>query len=784
MAEFTHRLCLRDQTDANFKGGAALVVITEGEERSEFWILSSASRVGLKCSGADDSNFKLVVSKLQSFIGRKDEVLLQRKENLAVAEMRSKPAFVVPFLRDPNFVGQRDSFGNDILDRITKRHEPAALEYHTRVTLYGLGGVGKSQIAIEYAYRYRELYPATSIFWINASGPPRFKASYEAIAKTLKLPGFDDPKREQLDLVFQWLLSEESGPWLTILDNIDDQRFVQTEDGGEIAPGYEFTMARYLPQKPGGAILITSRDRNAAFSLLDQSAAFGPLDQESPMVHLLEMHEDEAKALLDKQTPADRGTNDEKIELIRALDYLPLAITQAAAYIRKRHNMTVSKYLKLLLESEHSESTPLHKGIIDHRRYEGVPNSILMTWQISFDQIRETDEAAADLLSLICMFDRQSIPRYLFCKDFSTEKLDEAIETLLGYSIIYAEVGAEMFDMHRLVQLATKQWLRLHGGLEKQAEAAISVLAASYPIGKYENWQICQKLEPHAETILRNQFESENGMLLQSLLQDNRAWYFMQQGRYSRAENLYTSVMAIKRRILGEDDRGTLASMSNLAEIYIDQGRFDEAKDVLLASLNTMKRVLDEADLYTLNNMSRLSKVYVHQGKYEEAEKLEAVVLEAKKRVLGKDNLGTLVSMNILASIYVEQGRFKQAEELQVAVLETRKRVLSDGHPSTLISMNNLAKTYFDQGQSEQAEKILVVVLETSKRVLGEGHPDTLPCMNNLAMAYGPRALRAGGGATIGCTRDHEEGFWRGPSTHHHRHGQPCSHIQAADTES
>lgn len=139
------------------------------------------------------------------------------------------------------------------------------------------------------------------------------------------------------------------------------------------------------------------------------------------------------------------------------------------------------------------------------------------------------------------MFDRQSIPRFLFCKKFSTDALDEAIETLLGYSIIYAEIGSEVFDMHRLVQLATKEWLRLHDNLENLAEAAVSVLSRSYPAGAYEDWQTCQMLEPHAEMVLRNHFESESGLLSQSFLQHNRGYYFVQQGHYSQAEDLYTS---------------------------------------------------------------------------------------------------------------------------------------------------------------------------------------------------------------------------------------------------
>ena len=129
----------------------------------------------------------------------------------------------------------------------------------------------KSQLAIEFAHQLRAVSPQTSIFWVHASNSTRFQASYKAIAVELRLPGFDDPKVDQLNAVYQWLLSESSGQWLLILDNVDDVDLVRPSHDKTRVGQHGSNISQYLPQRDGGAILITSRDRDAAFSLVNQA---------------------------------------------------------------------------------------------------------------------------------------------------------------------------------------------------------------------------------------------------------------------------------------------------------------------------------------------------------------------------------------------------------------------------------------------------------------------------------------------------------------------------------
>ena len=236
----------------------------------------------------------------------------------------------------------------------------------------------KSQVAIEYAHRLRDKSPHTSIFWVYASNPARFSTSYKDIAVELCLPGFDDPKTNQLDLVARWLLSQSSGWWLVILDNADDEEFCHAVHDSDRASQYDFVIIRYLPQRPGGTTLVTSRNRSAAFALVGQA---------NRLIDVKPMNEMEARALMDKKIASQLGSEEERVKLANALGYIPLAITQAAAYISKRYRMTIAKYFALLQKDEQEEVSLLKKEGSDLRRDPEVPNSVIKTWQISFDQI-------------------------------------------------------------------------------------------------------------------------------------------------------------------------------------------------------------------------------------------------------------------------------------------------------------------------------------------------------------------------------------------------------------
>jgi tetratricopeptide (TPR) repeat protein len=606
----------------------------------------------------------------------------------------------------------------------------------------------KSQIAIEYAYRQREECPQKWIFWVHAGSAARFEKSYRDIAAAVKLSGLDDPKTDVLDRVFQWLKSDDSGKWLMILDNADDESIFFSHRRTEVHQRSDQSqpttaLSAYLPQNSRGSILVTSRNRVAAFKLVDR---------EEHIVKVELMEQNVSKELLRRKLPNDESNEEECSELVKTLGCLPLAITQAAAFIAMMPpSMTISKYLEYFRDEKNQVSL-LSKDGGDLRRDPEVPNAVVVTWQISFDQIKKESTQAAKLLSRMCVLDRQGIPKFLFCQDddsgaraFKDDDgdalffenglaFDDAIGTLIAFSFIEAEKDRNIFQMHRLVQLSTKKWLEGHGEIEKRKVDALKLLSKKFPDGDYANWKICEALNPHTRTALA--YTLHGCKLERAKLLHRSASYAVARGNYGIAEGMLEEAVYAREKLLGQEHLKTLASMNDLALTYLGQKRCEEAEKLQIQVLETRKRVFGQEHPDTLTSMNDLASTYWNQKRWEEAEELQMQVLETRKRVLGQEHPDTLTSMNNLASTYWNQKRWEEAEELEIQVLEARKRVLGQEHPNTLVSMHNLASTYWDQKRWEEAEELQMQVLETTKRVLGQEHPDTLTTMNHLASTY------------------------------------------------
>jgi hypothetical protein len=271
----------------------------------------------------------------------------------------------------------------------------------------------KSQIAIEYAYRVRDSAPQTSVFWVHASNTARLEQGYREIADKVDLPGRDDPSADVLRLLYEWLSDERNGRWLMILDNADDDDvFFRLDEVTErnMDASNDASMKRplasFIPQTPNGSILVTSRNLAAAMNLI------GVHDN---VIRVEPMDEEDALALLNTRVPFSKSSESDARALVQALECIPLAITHAAAYIRMREpRVTISTYLKLFRESAANQADLLsNEDTRDLRRDYSIRHAVILTWQISFNQIRKTRPAATDLLALMSMFDRQGIPEHL-----------------------------------------------------------------------------------------------------------------------------------------------------------------------------------------------------------------------------------------------------------------------------------------------------------------------------------------------------------------------------------
>ena len=542
--------------------------------------------------------------------------------------------------------------------------------------------------------------------------------AYRDVAQQLRIPGWDEEKADVKKLVQAHLSQADARPWLCVFDNVDDLSMWIRSSGSE--PGSD-SLKEYLPKSKQGCIVFTTRDKKTAVKLVGRN-----------FIQVPEMDEDGAMQLLQKSVADSVPLPDQRHAkaLLRELTYLPLAIVQAAAYMNE-NSMAPADYLSLLNEQEENLIELLSKEFEDDWRYQSVKNPVATTWLISFEQIRTRDPLAAEYLSFMACMDRKDIPQSLLPVGPSRIKEMEAIGTLRAYSFLIKRGEAMVFDLHRLVHLATRNWLQKEGALSRWDQAAIERLDDLFPDHEHQNRAQWRILLPHAAYALRLTIVAQDNSRRLDLV-----WKYanslLSDGRYREAEAPFEEVFQTRKRMLGEEHPDTLISVANLASTYRNQGRWKEAEELEVRVMEARKRVLGEEHPDTLTSMHNLALTRRDQGRWDEAAKLQVRVVETNKKKLGADHPHTLINLNQLASTFWSQGRWKEAEELEVRVMETRKRVLGEEHPSTLTSMNNLAFTWKRQGRDEEAIRLISECVQLRTHILGADHPFTFSSIKAL----------------------------------------------------
>jgi tetratricopeptide (TPR) repeat protein len=553
-----------------------------------------------------------------------------------------------------------------------------------------------------------------------------------------------------------------------VLDNADDtETFFST---GTYTPIRESeqpaALFSYIPKSPKGFIIITTRDARVGERLADREKpiAVRPLAVE------------EAELLLRSKLTQDREWREADVaKLLDTLEYLPLAITQAAAFISE-NSITLADYIETLQASDLGITDLLTEDLHDPRRDRDALNSVIRTWKLSFDQIRKQKPRAAQLLSLMAVLDRHEIPKSLLSKeDEQGTEFITALGTLQAFSLIAAERGGEIFVMHRLVQLSIQNWLELQNTRKACQEETMEILSRMFPSGEYTDWKICEVLSPHAQAVLEYHYVSKSSMLHRATLLYNVAWYEREQGRYETAyrnvveaynahrnllggsnpttlnslgllalildsqgcygaaEEMFQQRLKLREKVLGKEHPTTLVSMNNLASVLNSQGKYEAAEEVHRQVLGLREKVLARGHPGTLTSMNNLASVLNGQGKYEAAEEMHRQVLGLSEKVLGTEHPDALMSMNNLASVLDCLGKYETAEEMHRRVLGLREKVFGQEHPNTLVSIINLAFVLKSQGNYEAADEMFQQVLKLRKKVLGKEHPKTLKSMNDLA---------------------------------------------------
>jgi tetratricopeptide (TPR) repeat protein len=617
----------------------------------------------------------------------------------------------------------------------------------------------KSQLAIRYSYSVRNAAPHTFVFWVHASTKARFKEAYRDIADRLDLPGRDKPKADILRLVSNWLCDETNGEWIIILDNADDIKVFYPKESrskDDQFGGFSTSLTDYLPQSCNGSILITSRSKDTAARLAGGY-------QNIREVHTFD--EEQAMRLLHNKlqnTPSDERASD----LLRTLDYIPLAITQAAAYInRHAQRMTISDYLDEFHRSDKSKENLLNQDMGDLRRDKSASSSIVTAWQITFESVQKERRSAAEMLSLMSFFNPQGIPDFALRshkpgseskmpnmrqffdalhhskkrnKESIKDDFNVDISILQAYSLIDVTTDKGILKMHPLVQLCTRSWLSLSGKSENWRLKFLDLMAKQFPFKKLENWDECKQLVPHIEGFYQNKPTGKSWKRWVKILDDIGGFLFGQ-GMYNEAEKLYRRALEEKEAQLGLRNQGTLDDLHDLAVVLRYQGKYDEAKILSRRALELREKEQGLQHSDTLNSMNLLALVLLDQANYDEAEKLHRHALKCYEKALGLQHPRTLMTMCSLASVLRDQGKYPEAEKLNRQALEGSEKALGLQHPDTLASLNNLAWVLTVQGKYGEAEELNRRALEGYEKELGPQHPNTLMSVNNLAVVLQSR---------------------------------------------
>jgi DNA-binding CsgD family transcriptional regulator/transcriptional regulator with XRE-family HTH domain len=589
--------------------------------------------------------------------------------------------------RNPAFTGREDLLAT-VRQRLQAGHAAAAQ------ALYGMGGVGKTQLAVEYAHRFAESYDLA--WWINAEQSGLIRDQVTSLGQALgciQAGGGSEAVRAAV-------LTElrQRGRWLLIFDN--------AEALADVAP--------WLPGA-GGHVLITSRGRG-----WDEIAAPVEVDV-LPRAESIEMLRRRVPGL----TEADAG------RLAAQLGDLPLAIAQAAGFIADT-GTSASQYLGLLQTRAGQ--------LLDRGAPASYPRSLAAATAVIAARLADHDPAAAELASLCAFLAPEPIPEDLFTgaadllpAELAAQAADplawrQTLAHMAGQSL--ARIDQRGLQMHRLTQAILRDRLTpaRAAATRRCTEAILAATDPGDPTSP-DAWPRWAQLMPH---VLAADLAATDNPGLRDLAR-RVCWYLIERGDARTPQALMSVLHQQWRDRFGEDHQDTLMAAHYLSWTMLDTGQYSEARDLGEDTLIRRRRVLGEDHGDTLNSAQNLAVALRKLGEVEAARDLNHDTLIRKRRVHGQDHPSTLRSATNAAADLRELGQVEAARDLDQDTLERRRRVLGEDHNDTLYSMYNLAADLRMLGDVKAARDLDQELLERCRRVLGEDHDDTLSAASKLA---------------------------------------------------
>jgi tetratricopeptide (TPR) repeat protein len=624
----------------------------------------------------------------------------------------------VPYPRNPFFSGRSHLLTH--LHRQLGGKHPVALSQSYGIT--GLGGIGKTQLALEYAYQHAHDYHA--VFWIAAETIDTIYADFTLVAEQLKLlEGEKQDQQRVVKAIHHWLVTHKD--WLLIFDNVEDLSLLKS----------------FLPAARQGAVLVTTRLH--ALAGLAHTLELGAFPLEEALRFLLSRaHIAGPDQSLDEIPPDILGAAQ---TLVKATDGLPLALDQAGAYLEQTGS-TLADYLHLF-ERHRMRLLAERPAAADH------PASVVQTFLLSFEHVEQSQTAAGDLLRLCALLHPDAIPEELIREGTSQWKtqLGEAVSDpfafeqmmaeLLRFSLIKRSSEQRALSLHRLVQAVLldtmtgserDQWLvRILTALDLVFPPDLLMREG----GEQRTWSQCERLLPHALLCLERADANHDDLILASLA-FKAAQYLQIRGRYAEAEPLYQRALHIREQLMGPDHAEVATLLHGLADLSREQGKYVEAEPLYQRALHIRKQLMGPEHIEVATLLNGLAEGYRALGKYAEAEPLYQRAIAIFEHKLGPEHSLVAHPLNNLASLCREQGKYAEAEQLTRRALHIWEQQRGETHPLIAHVLNSLANLSLEQGKYAEAESLYQRALAIFEQQLGETHPDVALALNNLGTLY------------------------------------------------
>ena len=575
----------------------------------------------------------------------------------------------------------------------------------------GLGGVGKTQLALEYCHRHLDAY--SLIWWLVAENEVTLAESVSELGQALGLPISQLPDPQARVAAVKHTLAEKPEPWLLVIDNADT-----------ISPD---AVVAVLPSTGHGYVLITSRSPN-----WDALAQVMRLDVFEPTEAI--------RFLLER---SGQASSTEAAALAETLGYFPLALEHAAAYVRQT-DCTLGEYERLFKTQRQAILAEAERPIAYH-------NTITTTWQLAFQKVK-TIPGALDLLNLCSFLAPEEIPLSLIrgMKEETSDylkklgvllpdlvadplALNKAIAALRRYSLMQ-RTGDEL-TMHRLVQMVARDLMRA----EKQqiwGSIAVEFVTTFFPNipNMLHTWSEGAVLLPHITTVAdltrEHQIESQAVAAL-----CNRLGYFLNfRGDYQLAKPYYERALAIREKVLDPDHPDTAISLNNLGRLLREMGNLTEARPFYERALAIFEKVFGPDHSYTAASLNDIGLLLQANGDLVEARPYYERALGINQKALGPDHPYTARCLTNLGHLLQAMGNLTAAHPYYERAFAINEKALGPDHPATATSLNSLGFLLYTVGDMVAARPYYERALAIREKVLGSDHPDTAQSLNNLAL--------------------------------------------------